>query len=131
LGLHGVFGDHPFHLIAEKPKPVPEKISPRLRILEKILKEISFSDLPAKNHYTDYMRQRYRRNCKPNPMQMTHVIINFRRHLKRRNYSKHTVKYYLNIIKQYVIWLDVPLETATPVKIDMYLYFDSICLFPV
>jgi hypothetical protein len=30
-------------------------------------------------------------------MQMTHVIINFRRHLKRRNYSLHTVKYYLNI----------------------------------
>jgi len=54
-------------------------------------------------------------------MQMTHVIINFRRHLKRRNYSKHTVKYYLNIIKQYVIWLDVPLETVTPVKIDMYI----------
>jgi len=54
-------------------------------------------------------------------MQMTHVIINFRRHLKRRNYSKHTVKYYLNIIKQYVIWLDVPLETATPVNIDMYI----------
>jgi site-specific recombinase XerD len=54
-------------------------------------------------------------------MQMTHVIINFRRHLKRRNYSKHTVKYYLNIIKQYVIWLDVPLEMATPTKIDMYI----------
>ena len=54
-------------------------------------------------------------------MQMTHVIINYRRHLKRRNYSKHTVKYYLNIIKQYVIWLDVPLETVTPVKIDMYI----------
>ena len=54
-------------------------------------------------------------------MQMTHVIINFRRHLKRRNYSKHTVKYYLNIIKQYVVWLDVPLETVTPVKIDMYI----------
>ncbi len=68
LDLHGVFGDHPFHLIAEKPKTVPEKISPRLRILEKILKEISFSDLPAKNHYTDYMRQRYRRNCKPNTL---------------------------------------------------------------
>jgi site-specific recombinase XerD len=54
-------------------------------------------------------------------MQMTHVIINFRRHLKRRNYSKHTVKYYLNIIKQYVLWLDVPLEMATPVKVDMYI----------
>ena len=54
-------------------------------------------------------------------MQMTHVIINFRRHVKRRNYSPHTVKYYLNIIKQYVIWLDVPLEQATSEKIDGYI----------
>jgi len=54
-------------------------------------------------------------------MQMTHVIINFRRHLKRRNYSKHTVKYYLNIIKQYVLWLDVALELATSEKIDSYI----------
>lgn len=54
-------------------------------------------------------------------MQMTHVIINFRRHLKRRNFSKHTVKYYLNIIKQYVIWLDVALEEATYDKIDLYI----------
>jgi site-specific recombinase XerD len=54
-------------------------------------------------------------------MQMTHVIINFRRHLKRRNFSPHTVKYYLNIIKQYVIWLDVPLEQATAEKVDAYI----------
>jgi len=54
-------------------------------------------------------------------MQMTHVIINFRRHIKRRNYSPHTVKYYLNIIKQYVIWLDVALEQATSEKIDGYI----------
>ena len=54
-------------------------------------------------------------------MEMTHVIINFRRHLKRRNYSPHTVKYYLNIIKQYVIWLNVPLEQVTCQKIDAYI----------
>ena len=54
-------------------------------------------------------------------MQMTHVIINFRRHLKRRNYSTHTVKYYLNIIKQYVIWLDVALEEATYDNVDIYI----------
>jgi integrase/recombinase XerD len=68
LDLHSKFGDHPFHLIAEKPKITPPTIPPRLRILEKILKEISFSDLPAKNHYADYMRERYRRNCKPNTL---------------------------------------------------------------
>jgi len=54
-------------------------------------------------------------------MEMTHVIINFRRHLKRRNYSPHTVKYYLNIIKQYVIWLNIPLEQATYETIDGYI----------
>jgi site-specific recombinase XerD len=54
-------------------------------------------------------------------MKMTNVIVNFRRHLKRRNYSKHTVKYYLNILKQYVIWLDVPLEQASAEKIDDYI----------
>ena len=54
-------------------------------------------------------------------MHMTHVIINFRRHLKRRNYSKHTIKYYLNIIKQYVLWVDVALELATPEKVDIYI----------
>ena len=54
-------------------------------------------------------------------MQMTNVIINFRRHLKRRNYSPHTVKYYLNILKQFVIWLDVAIEQATDKKIDAYI----------
>jgi site-specific recombinase XerD len=54
-------------------------------------------------------------------MQITNVIINFRRHLKRRNYSAHTVKYYLYIIRQYVLWLNVPLEQATAEKIDAYI----------
>ena len=61
-------GDHPFHLIAEKPKIVPERISPRLRILEKNLRDISCNDFPAKDYFADYMRQRYRRNCKPNTL---------------------------------------------------------------
>jgi site-specific recombinase XerD len=54
-------------------------------------------------------------------MQMTNVIIDFRRNLKRRNYSAHTVKYYLNILKQFVIWLDVPLEQTSDKKIDAYI----------
>jgi len=54
-------------------------------------------------------------------MQMTNVIINFRRYLKRRNYSRHTVKYYLNILTQFVVWVDVPLEQVTAQKIDEYM----------
>ena len=45
-------------------------------------------------------------------MKMINVIVNFRRYLKRRNYSPHTVKYYLNVLKQFVLWLNVPLEQA-------------------
>jgi site-specific recombinase XerD len=54
-------------------------------------------------------------------MKMINVIINFRRYLKRRNYSPHTVKYYLNIVKQFVLWLNVPLEQAGANKIEDYI----------
>jgi len=54
-------------------------------------------------------------------MKMINVIINYRRYLKRRNYSPHTVKYYLNVIKQFVIWLNVPLEQANVGKIEQYI----------
>ena len=54
-------------------------------------------------------------------MQMINVIVNFRRYLKRRNYSQHTVKYYLNILKQFVLWIDVPLEQVTYEKISDYI----------
>jgi site-specific recombinase XerD len=49
------------------------------------------------------------------------VIVNFRRHIKRRNYSPHTVKYYLGVIRQFVLWLDVPLEQAGVDKIEDYI----------
>jgi site-specific recombinase XerD len=54
-------------------------------------------------------------------MQMTNVIINFRRYLKRRNYSPHSVKYYLNILKHFVLWVDVPLEQVTVEKMEAYI----------
>ena len=54
-------------------------------------------------------------------MQMINVIVNFRRYLKRRNYSPHSVKYYLNILTQFVRWVDVPLEWVTAQKIDEYM----------
>lgn len=54
-------------------------------------------------------------------MKMIDVIINYRRYLKRRNYSPHTVKYYMNVIKQFVIWLNVPLEQADVDKIEQYI----------
>ncbi len=54
-------------------------------------------------------------------MSITNVIINFRRHIKRRNYSPHTVKYYLSVIRQFVLWLNVPLEQAGVDQIEDYI----------
>ncbi len=54
-------------------------------------------------------------------MKMINVIVNFRRYLKRRNYSPHTLKYYLNVIRQFVLWIDVPLEHAGVDKIEDYI----------
>ncbi len=54
-------------------------------------------------------------------MNMINVIVNFRRYLKRRNYSPHTVKYYLNVLKQFVLWLNVPLEQVSADKIEDYI----------
>lgn len=40
--------------------------------------------------------------------------------MKRRNCSPNTVKNYLNIIKHFVIWLDVPVEDAVHTTISCY-----------
>ena len=56
-------------------------------------------------------------------MDVTNVIINFRRHLKRKNYSQHTVKNYLNMLQHYIRWLDIPVETADPENIAGYIDF--------
>ena len=41
--------------------------------------------------------------------------------MKRRNYSQHTVKNYLNTIKHFVQWLDVPIEKVSHKKILDYI----------
>ena len=68
LDLHSIFGAHTFHLTPKKPKAIPPQISRRLRLLEKILNHISHDDLPAMDHFADYLRRQYRDNCKPNTM---------------------------------------------------------------
>ena len=47
--------------------------------------------------------------------------MNWRRYLKRRNCSHNTVKNYLNIIRAFVIWLDVPVESVTHQKVSQYI----------
>jgi site-specific recombinase XerD len=52
---------------------------------------------------------------------MTDAIMNWRRFLKRRNCSPNTVKNYLNIIKHFVIWVDVPVEEVTHATVSRYI----------
>ena len=54
-------------------------------------------------------------------MNLTNVIINYRRYLKRRNYSHHTLKTYLNKLRQFVLWVDVPIEHVNYDKIIAYI----------
>jgi site-specific recombinase XerD len=77
-------------------------------------------------------------------MAITDAIIRYRRFLKRRNASPNTVKSYLNGLKHFVIWLDVPIEETTYRKIVAYMdyllgkrlkpktvncYLNSVCQF--
>jgi len=54
-------------------------------------------------------------------MDLTNTIINYRRFLKRRNYSAHTVNNNINRLKHFIIWLDVPLEKASYQHIQCYI----------
>jgi len=54
-------------------------------------------------------------------MGITDSIVNYRRFLKRRNYSAHSIKNYMNMLKHFIVWLDVPLEEATNQKVLCYI----------
>lgn len=50
----------------------------------------------------------------------TTELIRYRRALKRKNYSNHTVKSYLNILDQFIRWLSGPLSEVTRKEIGAY-----------
>jgi site-specific recombinase XerD len=50
-------------------------------------------------------------------MDITDSIINYRRSLKRRNFSKYTIRNYMSTLKQFIVWLDVPVEKVTHNKL--------------
>ena len=54
-------------------------------------------------------------------MNMTSAIIEYRRHLKRRNFSSHTLINYISSIKLFVLWLDIPVQTVTHHHIGAYI----------
>ena len=47
-------------------------------------------------------------------------LIRYRRALKRKNYSAHTVKTYVNILNHFMRWLTVPLPEVTRKEIGAY-----------
>ncbi len=54
-------------------------------------------------------------------MGITDSIINYRRSLKRHNYSKNTLRNYMNTLKQFVIWLDVPIQVVSHKKLTGFI----------
>ena len=54
-------------------------------------------------------------------MSITNAIVNYRRFLKRRNYSPCTVKNYLNSLKHFVVWVNVPIERVCQHKVTEYI----------
>ena len=50
----------------------------------------------------------------------TTELVQYRRALKRKSYSIHTVKSYVNILDQFVRWLTVPLSEVTRNEIGAY-----------
>ena len=52
---------------------------------------------------------------------MTDAIVHYRRYLKRRNYSPHTIRNYMNTLKHFVLWLDEPIEEVTHKKMAQYI----------
>jgi site-specific recombinase XerD len=54
-------------------------------------------------------------------MESTELIAKYRRFLKRRNYSVHTVRNYMHILGQFCAWMPGPLPQATSKETDAYM----------
>lgn len=56
-------------------------------------------------------------------MNLTESILSYRRYLKRRNYSPHTVKNYLHRLQRFLVWMSVPIELVRPENVKVYIDF--------
>lgn len=54
-------------------------------------------------------------------MDPTNVILNYRRFIKRKNYSAYTVKNYMSTLRQFILWIDVPVESVSNKKVLSYI----------
>jgi site-specific recombinase XerD len=51
------------------------------------------------------------------------ALIKYRRFLKRRNYSAHTIKTYMNTLEHFLSWLPLPVAEVTSSQIFAYIEF--------
>ena len=70
LDLHDDFAKPLLPLSVEALHTPPQQTSARLRLLKHILDKIETSDFPSKEYFAEYMRDKYRRNCRPNTLRM-------------------------------------------------------------
>ena len=76
--LRSFFDSEPFfdNLDSTSPNSLPkpdtkvQQPSARRQVLDRILDKISSLDLPGKSHFEQYMRHKYRRNCRPNTLRV-------------------------------------------------------------
>ena len=54
-------------------------------------------------------------------MAITDAVVQYRRYLKRRNCSANTVKNYMHTLRQFVLWVDIPIEHVSGKKILGYI----------
>jgi site-specific recombinase XerD len=54
-------------------------------------------------------------------MAITDAVIQYRRYLKRRNCSANTVKKYMHTLRQFVLWVNIPIEHVKGKKILRYI----------
>jgi site-specific recombinase XerD len=47
-------------------------------------------------------------------MAIIDAVVNYRRWLKRRNCSAHTLRTYMNTLRHFVLWLAIPIEEVSP-----------------
>jgi len=76
IGLNGYFGGKPFPLIVKPTKTASEPINPRLTLLKRILGNIFKGNFPSKKYFAQYMRHKYRRNCRPNTIRLAATSLN-------------------------------------------------------
>jgi site-specific recombinase XerD len=70
-------GSHPSDLSAIYLQPVVRaaKSSARQQVLDRILNKIAEQDLPAKSYVEQYLRHKYRRNCKANTLRQAAISL--------------------------------------------------------